>query len=76
MIALPPCPKCNSELTYQDGQMCVCPECARMNGTVIPLHERFAIGEPPLHANCRCVAVLMPIVTSIQDAEEQWGAST
>ena len=28
MIALPPCPKCNSELTYQDGQMCVCPECA------------------------------------------------
>lgn len=23
-----PCPKCNSELTYQDGQMLVCPECA------------------------------------------------
>ena len=28
MIALPHCPKCNSELTYQDGQMYVCPECA------------------------------------------------
>jgi protein PhnA len=28
MTALPPCPKCNSELTYQDGQMYVCPECA------------------------------------------------
>ena len=28
MIALPPCPKCNSELTYQDGQMYVCAECA------------------------------------------------
>ena len=28
MTALPPCPKCHSELTYQDGQMCVCPECA------------------------------------------------
>ena len=28
MTALPACPKCNSELTYQDGQMYVCPECA------------------------------------------------
>jgi protein PhnA len=28
MSALPPCPKCNSELTYQDGPMYVCPECA------------------------------------------------
>lgn len=28
MIALPACPKCNSELTYRDGPMCVCPECA------------------------------------------------
>jgi protein PhnA len=28
MTALPSCPKCNSDLTYQDGQMYVCPECA------------------------------------------------
>lgn len=28
MTTLPPCPKCNSEFTYQDGQMYVCPECA------------------------------------------------
>ncbi|BCY03743.1 zinc ribbon domain-containing protein YjdM [Stutzerimonas stutzeri] len=28
MSALPPCPKCNSEYTYEDGQMLVCPECA------------------------------------------------
>jgi protein PhnA len=28
MSTLPPCPKCNSELTYQDGAMYVCPECA------------------------------------------------
>jgi protein PhnA len=28
MTAPPACPKCNSELTYQDGQMHVCPECA------------------------------------------------
>jgi protein PhnA len=28
MTTLPACPKCNSELTYQDGPMYVCPECA------------------------------------------------
>ena len=28
MTALPACPECNSDLTYQDGQMYVCPECA------------------------------------------------
>lgn len=25
---LPPCPLCASTLTYDDGQRCVCPECA------------------------------------------------
>ncbi len=28
MSALPPCPKCHSEYTYEDGAMLVCPECA------------------------------------------------
>jgi len=28
MNALPPCPKCNSEFTYEDGSLCICPECA------------------------------------------------
>lgn len=28
MTTLPPCPKCSSELTYEDGQMYICPECA------------------------------------------------
>lgn len=27
MSALPKCPKCNSEYTYEDGSMYVCPEC-------------------------------------------------
>jgi len=27
MSALPPCPKCNSEYTYEDGLSFVCPEC-------------------------------------------------
>lgn len=28
MSTIPPCPKCNSEYTYEDGNMYVCPECA------------------------------------------------
>ena len=28
MVAFPNCPKCNSEYTYEDGSMFVCPECA------------------------------------------------
>lgn len=28
MPALPNCPKCNSEYTYEDGNLFVCPECA------------------------------------------------
>ena len=28
MSNLPQCPKCGSELTYEDGNMFVCPECA------------------------------------------------
>lgn len=27
MSALPPCPQCNSEFTYEDGAQLVCPEC-------------------------------------------------
>ena len=28
MSTLPPCPACASELTYEDGALLVCPECA------------------------------------------------
>lgn len=28
MQGLPPCPKCGSSLTYEDGALLVCPECA------------------------------------------------
>ncbi|BES63784.1 zinc ribbon domain-containing protein YjdM [Gottschalkiaceae bacterium SANA] len=27
-MSLPNCPKCNSEYTYEDGNLLVCPECA------------------------------------------------
>ena len=36
MSTLPPCPKCNSEYTYEDGSQLICPECA---------HEWSASGE-------------------------------
>lgn len=28
MSSLPPCPKCQSEFTYQDIELLICPECA------------------------------------------------
>lgn len=28
MSLLPNCPKCNSEYTYEDGMLLICPECA------------------------------------------------
>ena len=28
MTELPPCPKCSSALTYEDGALLVCPECS------------------------------------------------
>lgn len=28
MSTLPPCPKCHSEFTYEDGDVYICPECA------------------------------------------------
>ena len=28
MSTMPACPKCNSEYTYQDGLLFICPECA------------------------------------------------
>ncbi|GAB3369723.1 zinc ribbon domain-containing protein YjdM [Spongiibacter taiwanensis] len=27
-MSLPPCPKCESEFTYEDRQLIICPECA------------------------------------------------
>jgi len=28
MSTLPNCPKCNSDLTYEDGALCICPMCS------------------------------------------------
>ena len=42
MSALPACPKCHSELTYEDGSLTICPECAHewnANADAAPVEE-------------------------------------
>ncbi len=41
MSTLPACPQCKSDLTYQDGPMYVCPECAHEWSPAVaaPLNE-------------------------------------
>lgn len=39
MSALPPCPKCHSEYTYEDGGQFVCPECAHEWSSAEPVQE-------------------------------------
>lgn len=45
MSALPPCPKCNSEYTYEDGALLICPECAHEWNPheVVEDHEEFIV---------------------------------
>ena len=48
MTTLPPCPQCNSSLTYQDGQQNVCPECAHewsADATVANTEQVIEVGE-------------------------------
>ncbi|WP_026584856.1 zinc ribbon domain-containing protein YjdM [Bacillus sp. J33] len=46
MSNLPNCPKCNSEYTYEDGTLFVCPECA---------HEWTAESEAESHEEAKVV---------------------
>lgn len=42
MSQLPPCPQCNSEYTYEDGDRYVCPECSHewlINGSAEGVDE-------------------------------------
>ena len=45
MSGLPPCPKCGSGYTYEDGELYICPECA---------HE-WAADAPPVVEDARVV---------------------
>lgn len=39
MQKLPNCPKCNSEYTYEDGNLYVCPECAHEWNAAVSVNE-------------------------------------
>lgn len=39
MYNLPNCPKCNSEYTYEDGNLYICPECANEWGLEASVEE-------------------------------------
>ncbi|MGL4206325.1 MAG: zinc ribbon domain-containing protein YjdM [Aeromonadaceae bacterium] len=43
MSGLPQCPKCNSEFTYEDGSMYVCPECAHEWPQVAEVEESAVV---------------------------------
>ena len=43
MLELPICPKCESEYTYEDGNMLVCPECAHEWSLVASTEEEIII---------------------------------
>ena len=36
-----------------------CDECAAMDGVTVPITGEFAVGDPPLHPNCRCDVLLV-----------------
>ncbi len=38
-MQLPHCPKCNSEYTYEDNGMFICPECAHEWNDAEPSHD-------------------------------------
>ena len=44
-MSLPNCPKCQSEYTYQDGDLLICPECAHewTEGEVLTSEEQEVI---------------------------------
>jgi protein PhnA len=50
MSALPACPQCRSDLTYQDGETCVCPECAHEWLPAVPGAAVAAEGDEPAQA--------------------------
>ncbi len=43
MEHLPNCPKCNSEYTYEDGSLFVCPECAHEWSQEVSVEEENVI---------------------------------
>jgi protein PhnA len=57
---LPPCPKCKSTFTYEDGPLLICPECA---------HEWSATAAAPVAAEADGLIVKDAHGTRLQDGD-------
>jgi len=56
-------------LKVWDAQLDACPICAAADGTIVGIHERFALGEPgSVHPWCRCVWTLLTMAEHGTDA--------
>lgn len=66
MDALPPCPKCTSELTYEDVSLLVCPECAHEWSAEAPAEE-VGFGEKVYRDSAGNVLADGDTVTVIKD---------
>ena len=64
MSTLPPCPKCNSEYTYQDGDQLVCPECAHEWTPGEAAADADASDSIPMTASCSALHALRPALPS------------
>jgi protein PhnA len=51
MTPLPPCPKCNSTLAYEDGPLLVCPECTHEWSPSVEAREGEARGVRDANGN-------------------------
>ena len=60
MSELPPCPKCQSALTYEDGALFICPECA---------HEWNASAQPAAASEPQGLVVRDAHGTVLQDGD-------
>lgn len=68
---LPNCPKCNSEYTYQDGELLICPECAHEWTGEEPVEEDLVVKD----ANGNLLAD-GDTVTVIKDLKVKGSSST
>lgn len=68
---LPNCPKCNSEYTYQDNELYICPECAHEWNESVLVEEHLVIKDANGH-----VLKDGDTVTVIKDLKVKGSSST
>jgi protein PhnA len=59
-MSLPHCPKCNSEYTYEDNGMFICPECAHEWNDAEPLRIVMHLSLKMLTVICWLMATALP----------------